>query len=1028
MALEKQAININFQGGMDTKSDPFQLPIGKFINIVNATYDKTAGLVKRNGFGYLPPLPDSSSRFTTTYNGSLAAIGRDIKVLSPGPGLWLNKGPITPLDLSVLPLVRNNTNQSYVDTAISNNGLVCTTYTDNVPVGGVNQLQYKYTVADLISGQNVVYPTQITSTFGTVSTAPRVFTLGNYFVIVFGSTGSGSVTHLQYMSVSTVNPTTVGSVTDFSTSYTPSTTGNFDGVVSNNNLYLSWNGAAATGLRSGFLTGSFVKSSESVIASSSSTIVSVTADNSGTTPVIWSSIYVGSVSGIGSVVATGQTSGSGGSVQVGTLFSAKQFVVSSGSAYVVNIASVAQNGINQIYYEINNKYSYDAALATDYINLKTCNQVGSLSAEITVTRSVGLASKGFIVNSTSYFASTYTSSYQPTYFVHNSSGSIVSRFAYANGGGYLTTGLPSVTVTGSTSYFGYLIKNSISAVNKDTNVAAGTQVNGIYSQIGINLLTTTFGTPGLITSEIGGALHLNGGYLSMYDGITPVEHNFHLYPDNVEVTTTGSGGAVAAQTYFYQFTYEWADNNGNVFRSAPSIPVSIVVGSSTSTNTLNVPTLRLTAKTINPVKIVGYRWSTAQQTYYQFTSLTLPTLNNKGVDSVTITDTSSDATILGNNIIYTNGSVVEDIGGPAFKAITTFDTRLWGIDSEDPNLLWFSKQVIENTPVELSDLFTVFVSPNAGAQGPTGPMKCLAPMDNALIIFKKNALYYINGSGPDNTGANNQYSQATFITGIVGCSNQKSIIMTPHGLMFQSDKGIWILKRDLSTDYIGKDVQAYNDFEVVAALAIPDSNQVRFTLNNGITLMYDYIVGQWATFEGIPGISSVLYQELHTYINTNGQVFQETPGVYVDGSRPVVMSFTTGWINLAGVQGYQRAYWVTLLGTYYSPHRLTVGVAYDYDSSISQLATILPDNYSGVWGSGTSWGSISFWGGPSSREQWQVGFDRQQCQTFQLTLNEYYDPQFGIPAGAGLTLSGMAIVSGLKKGFPKDIPAANKTS
>ena len=99
--------------------------------------------------------------------------------------------------------------------------------------------------------------------------------------------------------------------------------------------------------------------------------------------------------------------------------------------------------------------------------------------------------------------------------------------------------------------------------------------------------------------------------------------------------------------------------------------------------------------------------------------------------------------------------------------------------------------------------------------------------------------------------------------------------------MFQSDKGIWLLGRDLSTSYIGAPVQSLTlNATVLSALNIPATNQVRFTLDSGITLMYDYYYSQWGTFTGVPGISSTLYQSLHTYINSFGQVFQETPGLY----------------------------------------------------------------------------------------------------------------------------------------------------
>lgn len=1020
MPLQKQAVAVNFARGLDLKTDPFQLAVGSFVVLDNSVFDKVGRLTKRNGFGFLPALPDSTSSYVTTFNGNLTAIGSDLKAFNSPSQSWSTKGPIQPTQVSTLPLIRNNLNQSQVDTAISPNGLICTAYTESVPSSSTTANIYKYAIADSSTGQNIVAPTQIISTFGTVSYSPRVFSLGNYFVLVFGSTNGGS-NHLQYFSVSSYNTSVTGSVTDVSTNYGPQTVGviskgAFDGIVANNQLYLSWNGAANSGLKAAYITFGLQLSATANIGSQTATIVAVNSDVTQNTPQIWTSTYV-SGSNSGYVVATNQN--------LGTLFNQKQFF-SSASGDITNIALTAQGGSSQLFYESTNTYSYAPTVSSNFISSLSVSQTGSLSSSAVVARSVGLASKGFLVNSVSYFASTYSSPYQPTYFVMNSSGKTVAKLAYTNGGGYLNFGLPSVNVTGSTASFAYLIKDLIQSVNKDTNVSAGTQTNGIYSQTGINLASVQFGANALVSTEIGNNLHLNGGFLWGYDGYLPVENNFHLYPDSVLATGSGSIGSMSAQVYYYQSTYEWTDNQGNAFKSAPSIPVTVTVSSGTSRVIVNAPTLRLTYKTANPIKIVIYRWSAAQQSYYQITSITNPILNRTDVDSVSFVDVNTDAAILGNNIIYTNGGVVENTGAPSFSATTTWDSRLWGIDGEDPNILWYSKQVIETTPVEMSDLFTLFVSPNSAAQGPTGPMKCIAPMDDKLIIFKKNAIYYVNGSGPDNTGANSQYSQPTFITATVGCSTQKSLVLIPSGLMFKSDKGIWLLGRDLSTQYIGKDVEAFNSASALSAVAVPGTNQVRFTLDNGYTLMYDYFTQMWGTFSGIPGISSTLYQDLHSYIDSRGATYQETPNLYLDGSTPTVLSFTTGWLNLAGLQGYKRIYEMFILGVFKTPHRLTVGIAQNYDSSVTQQATIVPDNYSGPWGSGTSWGSVTTWGGNSAVEQWQINFEQQQVQSFQVSLKEYYDPSFGVAAGAGLTISGLSIIAGLKGTLPQNIAAKNK--
>jgi hypothetical protein len=296
-------------------------------------------------------------------------------------------------------------------------------------------------------------------------------------------------------------------------------------------------------------------------------------------------------------------------------------------------------------------------------------------------------------------------------------------------------------------------------------------------------------------------------------------------------------------------------------------------------------------------------------------------------------------------------------------------------------------------------------------------------MDDKLIVFKQNAIYYINGTGPDNTGANSQYSQPIFINSTVGCMNQASIVFTPQGLMFQSGKGIWLLGRDLSTKYIGADVEAYNGSIVNSAINVPNTNQVRFTLNTGQILMYDYFVGQWGLFTGIPGVSCCTYGGLHTFMDQYSRIFQENPGSYQDGGNPVLLSFTTSWLNLAGIQGYQRLYEFQLLGQYFSPHKLVLDVAYDFQAP-SQRSIITPTNYTGYYGSDSLFGQTTPFGGPGSLEQWRIFANQQKCQAFQITLTEIFDPSFGTVPGAGFNLTGLTGVVGVKKGY-RPIKGAN---
>lgn len=1069
--IQKQSLPINFAKGLDQKSDPWQVSPYNFLALSNSVFNKAGRLTKRNGFGTLATGLNASVASLETFQDNLIAIGSSFYAFNEDSGSFIDKGAFLPLSLSVTSLIKNNFSQTQCDSVTAPNGAVCVAYTESQGTSTV----YRYAVIDGSTGQILVAPNVILATSGgPISGSPRTFLLGNNFVIVFTATVSGQ-TRLQYFPIG-ANSFLVGATVNISSAYTASSTVAFDGYVANNSLYLAWNSSGSAGILMIKLSVSLTLSaSVNVDSSHVATMVSVTSDGT----YLYTSYYDVS-SHNGYVVAVDQN--------LNTLFSPQQWI---STVTLLSITSAAILGTVTIYYETNNNYSYDSGIPSHFVSKITCTSAGTVGTASLLKRSVGLASKAFIIGTTQYVLTAFQSPYQPTYFLINSSGSIAAKLAYENGGGYLVLGLPSVSVdynaaeytssTGSVSALPSSASNGDRAVLKNSttggnafyefndglwslipsvasvpylfkdfisSTSTGTtnvnQTANIYFQTGINQVNFSIGKIGVYSAEIGQTLNTTGGFLWSYDGSAAVENGFFLFPDSVKTTPAASGGSLADQTYYYQATYEWSDNQGNQYRSTPSIPVTAVVsgGGGSGSVSVNIPTLRLSYKT--DVKICLYRWSTAQQSYYQTTSVSSPTVNNPAVDSITIVDVNSDSTILGNSLLYTTGGVIENSSTPSANAVTLFDNRLWIIDAENPNVLWYSKEVIQSTPVEMSTLFTLYVSPTQSAQGATGPMKTIAPLDDKLIIWKKGAIYYINGTGPDNTGANSQYSQPVFITSTVGCENPNSVVFTPDGLMFQSDKGVWILKRDLSTEYIGAPVEDFTLSALVTSSEnIPATNQVRFTLDSGVTLMYDYFFGQWGTFTNVSAISGTIYQGLHTVLTPYSTALQETPGVYLDGASPVLISFTTAWINLAGLQGYQRAFFFYLLGQYMTPHKLQLYIAYDYSPGPTQATLISPTNFSGVYGGplvnpadGTDYaspyGQDATFGGSThvddlargSVEQWRVFLAKQKCQAFQITLQEIYDPSFGIPPGQGLTLSGINLIYGAKKSF-RPIAASN---
>lgn len=1099
--MPDQTISINFAQGLNTKVDPWQLPPGQFLSLQNAVFSIGDLLGKRNGYGFISSAQDTTSSYITTLNNNLISIGQNINSFSSSLDVLVNKGSLQPCSLSVLPIIRDNLNQIQTDSIVLN-GLICITYTQTTQAITGPVTSYLYAIVNEDNGQNIIPPTAIPPIIsGTISGSSRVFAIGNLFIIVSPVTVLGDV-FLQYVSISASAPQIISVAQNiFAETYVP-ISGNpgWDGVVdpSSNTLNIAYNttaggqGVHVVSLLESQILAATPATFVHIFAGSKASLLSMCVDSN-------ASLNVSVISDIIYISFFNPDTNNSYTCAVYVTFGAitTQFAPTLiGALALSNIASAAQNGSCQVFSEVMNAYSYDSAIPSHYVRSVSVSSAGTVGTAFVVIRSLGLASKAFIINEVIYFLGAFQSPFQPSYFLINGSTStslspiIVAKLAYQNGGGYLTLGLPQVSIQDATASLSYLFKQNIQALNTLSN-SEQTSTGGLYSQLGINQVVFEIGTVDISSIELAKDLHLSGGFLSMFDGYYPVEHNMFLFPDSIETTflansvktptgsflissfqitvssatglafgmtitdstnptyipsgsiitaidgttvtiskaTTHAGagdtlsiqgnivaepdGSTNANAYAYIVTYEWTDMQGNAFKSTPSIAVFVTTSGSASTGTITVqgPMLRLTQKIRTPVSIVIYRWSISNQNYFQVTSFNAPLLNDTTADSWSFIDVYPDSQIVGNNLLYTTGGVVPNSNGAATNIITAFDTRLALVAAEDPNTLYVSKTVVQGVPVDMSLLFSIYIAPNTGTTGSTGPITALFPLDDKLLILKRNSCFYISGVGPDNLGTTSagcslgNYSQPIFITSVVGCTNQKSLVLTQDGVMFQSDKGIWEITRSLEVNYVGAPVQIFNGSQVTSAKVIPNTNYVLFSLDTGEHLMWDYYYRQWGTFVGIPAISSCIYNNLHTILNPYGQIQQETPGVYVDGNSPVLIQFTTSWLNLASLQGYERFRHFYILAKYLSPHLLNINVAYDYNPSSYHQVFIQPDNFSPPTAS--PFGVPSPFGSPVQLEQWKVHTKQQLCQSFQLSIQEIYDPSMGVAPGAGFTMSGL---------------------
>ncbi len=273
MPLSKQTLSLPFGVGIDTKTNPKLVPIGKLLALSNTVFQTGGLLQKRNGYLQLVNINDPTVNTLTTFSGSLTAVGASLYNYTPENETWYNKGAIASVQLDVLPIVRSATSQSQQDAAVSSSGFICTVWADS---DGTS----KYQVLDGASGQ-VIAAAALPST----ATVARTFVLGRFFIITYLATVSAA-THLQYIAIPFLDPTRPGTPTDIATNVSSLTAG-YDGYVANNSLYIAWN---ATGpvVRLTSLSSTLVVHSSVSLGAFTATKMSVTADISTSTPTIWS--------------------------------------------------------------------------------------------------------------------------------------------------------------------------------------------------------------------------------------------------------------------------------------------------------------------------------------------------------------------------------------------------------------------------------------------------------------------------------------------------------------------------------------------------------------------------------------------------------------------------------------------------------------------------------------------------------------------------------------------------------------------
>ena len=1038
MPVQKQIVPVSFQGGLQQKQDPNQVQSPNMLGLENAQFNKIGQLNKRPGYNILTNNVSDGTTIETAYaidsfNEELNLFdNKNIYSYSPSSETWINRGVAISLINSTNQIIRSPASQQLNPDCAAINNIQVFVWEDSTQ-------SCRYSVVDSTTGTYIVSNAFLLSSTK-AGARPKIVVYSNLFYIFYTNTNA-----LFYQIINPLNPNVISApidifsdgqlnfvydvvVTDESASIVPYV------IVAS---YVNSNGYLNTFYLTTDQTESFGNQSIAILIQGYS--ISNFVDSTGTLWISWSD---------GITVNTTALNGTGASLWQNTKF-AKTVIDTVDCPLLVSIENATTPGSLQLIYEV--AAADPLKPYNELIKVVICNIYGTPILKIGTLRSVGIASKPYFYNGNNFLNVAFQSELQSTYFGIFLTGTpftIIDKVSSTNGGGLRTNGMASECPEISPGEFLWSNLTKGKFISED---------NTNFALLGVQSTKCDFTNINKFNSvTFSNNLLFVGGILQSYDGVSINEQNFHIYPEGVAAfgQTSGSGHLTTTAQYQYQVLYSWTDNIGQIQYSSPSPTITITLSGSQNAVELNIPTLRLTAKqgvVIQVYRTIANGGASGNPVFYVTTSLLTPPnpitglggggiLNDPNADFVVFYDYASDLSIEGNQPIYTQGGILPNSAPPSCSMISLFQDRVILGGLEDPDSLWFSQTKNNNSsfntiPVEFSADNVISISEVGGS------ITALGLMDQNLIIFKKNAIFILAGSGPNNTGGGNSFPDAQLITQQVGCINPNSILLFGQGIVFQSpDKGIWLLDRNLSPpSYLGAGVDDIAlQYQVSSATLDPNSNSIIFTTNldsNGVeiksslAMVYDYLIGQWSTYTNHNAVDSISFQNLFTFVKSNGLVYQQAADQFYDGyigqyAQPYSMTLTTPWISTANILGYQRIFKIFLLGTYKGPHTLNVSIAYDFDRSFYQTIAIPTALTSGsnLWGTGSPWGiNPTIWGGSSSPYIYQINPAIQKCSSFRLQISDSQSSNYN----EGYALSSLLLEVGIE-GNGIRLPKTNK--
>jgi hypothetical protein len=500
-----------------------------------------------------------------------------------------------------------------------------------------------------------------------------------------------------------------------------------------------------------------------------------------------------------------------------------------------------------------------------------------------------------------------------------------------------------------------------------------------------------------------GFAHRPQNYLTDVTGTFPFPHGDILSDyDSIDPPFMDPGD------YYVAMVWESTDSLGRVSRSAPS-KAKMVTLPANQNLTVSWMTLGLTSHSkLQPVVYVsqdgGINYIRSQQVI---------TDNPESLTIQTVTLNAYDLFVENAPSLYTDSSILENAPVHPARFATEWQNRLWLANDKD---LWFSREILDGEEPSFNEALSLKLPKNCSG---------LVGLDDRLIVFAEDAIYWLSGDGPTDTGEGGTFAMPQRITSDYGCTDARSIVRTEKGVCFRSRRGIELIDRGLMPRLISGGVDKLlreDGYAEVISASWDQQNQIcRFiardpTHERYLVLCWHTLFELWTTAD-VPTVGDLSSWGGHLYfrsavpvgivsaLGTNWMAFGDNPvfaaspqcaiarefrpdaALYLDyhysGSTSVPswyqMVVETANVKFDGLTGFARVWRanVTVKGL----NGLT-GVALNYVNDYGATPTARERQ----WKTAEEIAA----GATQSADHWRYGIhiDKQQCSAQRLVIKD----------------------------------------